>query len=85
MQKNCKVGLAIAVASFLPLVVFAQRQTPVTEQELVAVDGQDPAPSTADRVALLQVLAVDRTHATRSEARPPDRPSSRAWREPTRR
>jgi len=40
MQKNFKVGFAVAVTSFLPLVVLAQRQTPVTEQELVAVDDQ---------------------------------------------
>ncbi len=52
MQKHCKVGLAVAVISFLPLVVLAERQTPATEQELVAVDEQrmdalcrgDPSP-----------------------------------------
>jgi len=52
MPKNFKVGVAVAVASFLPLVVRAQRQTPVAEQELVAVDDQrmdalrrgDPSP-----------------------------------------
>ena len=65
MQKNYKVGLAIAVTSFLPLVVLAQPHTPATEQELVAVDGQrmdalrrgDPSP-------LEQIYADDYTLVT---------------------
>ena len=40
MCKKFKVALAVAVTCFLPLVVLAQRQIPVTEQELVAIDDQ---------------------------------------------
>jgi uncharacterized protein (TIGR02246 family) len=52
MRKQFKVALAVAVVSFLPLAVLAQRHTPVTEQEVVAIDDQrmdalrrgDPSP-----------------------------------------
>ena len=65
MRKTLKVALALAVTAFLPLVVFAQRQVPVTEQELVAIDDQRmDALRRGDPLPLDQIYADDYTLVT---------------------
>jgi hypothetical protein len=65
MRKKLKVALAVAVTSFLPLVVLAQRQVPVTEQELVALDDQRmDALRRGDALPLEKIYADDYTLVT---------------------
>jgi uncharacterized protein (TIGR02246 family) len=65
MRNNFKIALAVAVTSVLQLAVLAQRQIPLTEQQLVAIDNQRmDALRRGDTVPLEKIYADDYTLVT---------------------
>jgi uncharacterized protein (TIGR02246 family) len=65
MLNKFKVAVAVVLASLLPLVGFAQRQIPVTDQELVAIDDQRmDALRRGDPLPLEKIYADDYTLVT---------------------